>query len=328
MIKRIGILTSGGDSPGMNAAIRSIVRTSIEKGVEVFGIYDGYKGIIDENIKQFGHKDVSNIINRGGTILGTIRFPEFKQPEVRKQAAETLKKYGIEALVVIGGDGSYMGAKLLTDELGVNCIALPGTIDNDIPGTDVTIGFDTALTTIVEAVDKIRDTSSSHKRANVVEVMGRNAGDLAVYAAIATGAEAVIIPEERVDLAVVFSKIKRDVAEQGKNHAIILLAEGSVGKDGIANAHQLAQQIELNTKMETRATVLGHVQRGGSPSASDRVLASRFGARAVELLIEGKGGRCIGLQNNKVVDHDIVDALENMKHSAPLDIYKLTYEIS
>ncbi|MGL5042040.1 MAG: 6-phosphofructokinase [Culicoidibacterales bacterium] len=328
MVKRIGILTSGGDSPGMNAAIRAVVRTSLEKGVEVFGIYDGYMGIINENIKQFNHRDVSNILNRGGTILGTIRFPEFKQPEVRKKAAAILEKHGIDALVVIGGDGSYMGAKLLTDELGVNCIALPGTIDNDIPGTDVTIGFDTALTTIVEAVDKIRDTSSSHKRANVIEVMGRNAGDLAVYAAVATGAEAVIIPEKPLELAELFLKIKQDVFKQAKNHAIILLAEGMVGKMGIESANQLAEQIEINTGMETRATVLGHVQRGGAPSATDRILASRFGARAVELLLEGKGGRCVGMLNNVVVDHDIVDALENMKHAAPLAIYELTYEIT
>lgn len=328
MVKCIGILTSGGDAPGMNAAIRSVVRTALKNNIDVYGIYDGYMGILEENIKKFTHHDVSNIINRGGTILGTIRFPEFKNPEVRKRAAEILKKLGIEALVVIGGDGSYMGAKLLTDELGVNCIGIPGTIDNDIAGTDFTIGFDTALSTIVDAVDKIRDTSSSHRRANVIEVMGRNAGDLAIWAGAATGAEEVIVPEVEVDLASMYERLKKAIIDHNKRHAIIILAEGCVDGTKIRNAHELAKEVEMVTGMETRATVLGHVQRGGSPTPSDRVLASRFGKYAVELLMSGKGGRCIGIMNGKIVDYDIVEALNNLKHEPPKDIYDLAYEIS
>jgi len=328
MIKRIGVLTSGGDAPGMNAAIRAVTRSALERGLEVFGIYDGYSGILNKKIKQFERGDVANIINRGGTILGTARFPEFKNPEVRKEAKKILQEYGIEALIVIGGDGSYMGAKLLTDELGLNCIGIPGTIDKDIPGTNYTIGFETALSTIVEAVDKIRDTSSSHKRANVVEVMGRNAGDLAIYAGLATGAEAVLIPEKLEPIEDLLERLNRTVVKQKKNHAIIILAEGAVGKGGIINAHQLAEEIEKSTKMETRATILGHIQRGGAPVPQDRINASRFGSKAVELLCDGKGGLCIGLDEDKIIVHDIVDALENLQHKPELELYKMIYEIS
>lgn len=323
MVKRIGVLTSGGDAPGMNAAIRAVVRAALDNGLEVFGIYDGYKGIIDRNFELFDRKSVANIINRGGTILGTARFPEFKDPAVRKEAAAILAEEGIEALVVIGGDGSYMGAKLLTDELGVNCIGLPGTIDNDIPGTDTTIGFATSLATIVESIDKIRDTSSSHKRANVVEVMGRNAGDLAIYAGLSTGAEAVIIPEVESDKEEIFAKLREDFQVKKKNHEIIIIAEGVIGKRGIESSHQLAEEIEAATGMETRATVLGHTQRGGSPVAEDRILASQFGIRAVELLIAGKGGLCIGIENGQITEHDIVDALENLKHTPRIDLYEM-----
>lgn len=328
MIKRIGVLTSGGDAPGMNAAVRAVTRAGIAKGLEVVGIYDGYAGILSEKFEVFTRTNVANIINRGGTILGTARFPEFKQPETRAKAAEILRKHGIDALVVIGGDGSYMGAKLLTDELGVNCVAIPGTIDNDIAGTDFTIGFETALNTIVEAVDKIRDTSSSHKRANVVEVMGRDAGDLAIYAGLATGAEAVIIPEVEFNMDELFTSLKSHVVSGKKSHAIVIMAEGCIGKAGIESSHQLAEAIEKSTGMETRATVLGHIQRGGTPVPQDRIMASRFGIRAVELLTEGKGGICIGIENNQLVEHDIVEALENKKHQAPLDIYKMIYEIA
>jgi 6-phosphofructokinase len=327
MVKRIGVLTSGGDAPGMNAAIRAVVRKALDADLEVYGIYEGYKGIIDRNFEQFNRKSVANIINRGGTILGTARFPEFKNPEVRQQAAEILKEEGIEALVVIGGDGSFMGAKFLTDDLGVNCIGLPGTIDNDIPGTDTTIGFATALSTIVEAVDKIRDTSSSHKRANVVEVMGRNAGDLAIYAGLATGAEAVLIPEADVAKEKIFEKLRDDFQTKKKNHEIIIIAEGVIGKRGIESSHKLAEEIEEATSMETRATVLGHIQRGGSPVAEDRVLASQFGVRAVELLLEGKGGLCVGIENGVVTEHDIVDALENLKHATRFDLYEMIHEL-
>ncbi|TLG72484.1 6-phosphofructokinase [Culicoidibacter larvae] len=325
MIKRIGVLTSGGDAPGMNAAIRAVARSAMKRGIEVCAIYNGYSGILSEEIKVLNHNDVSSILKQGGTVLGSARFPEFKQPEVRQAAVEILKKHGIEALVVIGGDGSYMGAKLLT-ELGVNCIGLPGTIDNDIAGTDFTIGFDTALQTIVEAVDKIRDTSSSHRRANVVEVMGRNAGDLAIWAGISSGAEAVFIPEQDLSLPEVLEQLKK-AYDSGKRHAIVILAEGCIKNGLVESPEALAKLIEVHSGFETRATILGHIQRGGSPTAFDRVLASRLGAHAVSLIAAGIGGRCVGVQQNRVVDFDIVEALETMKHVPALDLYNLCYEI-
>lgn len=328
MLKRIGILTSGGDAPGMNVAVRAVTRKALNEGIEVIGIYEGFKGIIERKFEVFNRKSVSNIINRGGTILGTARFPEFQDPAIRQQAAEILKEEGIDALVVVGGNGSYMGAKLLTDELGVNCIGLPGTIDNDIPGTDTTIGFSTALATIVEAIDKIRDTSSSHNRANVVEVMGRNAGDLAIFAGVATGAEAIIIPEVEVDKQMIFDKLREDFQVKKKNHEIIIIAEGVIGTRGIESSAQLALEIEQETGMETRATVLGHIQRGGSPVPEDRILASQFGVRAVELLLQGKGGLCVGIENGVVTQHDIVEALEQKHHEARIDLYEMLAELT
>jgi 6-phosphofructokinase 1 len=327
VIKRIGVLTSGGDAPGMNAAVRAVVRKALNEGLEVVGIYEGFKGIIERNFEIFTSKSVANIINRGGTILGTARFPEFKDPNVRKQAADILAEEQIDALVVIGGNGSYMGAKLLTDENGVNCIGLPGTIDNDIPGTDMTIGFATALATIVEAIDKIRDTSSSHTRANVVEVMGRNAGDLAIYAGLATGAEAVIIPEVEVDKETIFAKLREDFLVGKKNHEIIIVAEGAIGTRGIESAHELAKEIETQIGMESRANVLGHMQRGGSPVPEDRILAAQFGVYAVDLLLQGKGGLCVGIVDGAIKEHDIVDALENMQHEPRIDLYEMINEL-
>jgi len=327
LVKRIGVLTSGGDAPGMNAAVRAVVRKALNEGLEVVGIYEGFKGIIDRNFEMFNRKSVANIINRGGTILGTARFPEFKDPAVRKQAADILAEEQIDALVVIGGNGSYMGAKLLTDENGVNCIGLPGTIDNDIPGTDMTIGFATALSTIVEAIDRIRDTSSSHNRANVVEVMGRNAGDLAIYAGLATGAEAVIIPEVELDKETIFEQLRKDFQVRKKNHEIIIIAEGVIGTRGIESSQQLAREIEEQTGMEARANVLGHIQRGGSPVPEDRILAAQFGAYAVELLLEGKGGLCVGIEHGVIKAHDIVEALETMHHEPRLDLYELMNEL-
>ncbi|MCL2558851.1 MAG: 6-phosphofructokinase [Turicibacter sp.] len=319
MIKKIGVLTSGGDAPGMNAAIRAVVRTALASDIEVCGIYNGYAGLVNGQIRQLTHQDVGGIINRGGTFLGSARLPEFKDEEVRKIGVANLKKHAIEALVVIGGDGSYMGALRLT-EMGINCIALPGTIDNDIVSTDLTIGFDTALNTAVDAIDKIRDTSSSHARCNVVEIMGRHCGDLSMYASIGSGAEDVIIAEKEFDFERIINQI--EVGKKlGKKHYIIVLAEL------LKDAHELARELEVKTDVETRATVLGHIQRGGAPSGLDRVLASRMGAYAVDLLQEGLGGRCVGIIENKLRHFDITEALK-MPREFDETLYQLTRKLS
>ncbi|WP_459499148.1 6-phosphofructokinase [Bacillus sp. C1] len=318
-MKRIGVLTSGGDSPGMNAAIRAVVRKAIFHDIEVYGIYHGYAGLISGHIEKLELGSVGDIIHRGGTKLYTARCPEFKDPEVRLKGIEQLKKLGIEGLVVIGGDGSYQGAKKLTEQ-GFPCVGVPGTIDNDIPGTDFTIGFDTALNTVIDAIDKIRDTATSHERTYVIEVMGRHAGDIALWAGLADGAETILIPEEEYDMEDVIARLKRG-SERGKKHSIIVVAEG------VGSAIDIGKRIEDETNFDTRVTVLGHVQRGGSPSAQDRVLASRLGARAVELLIEGRGGRCVGIQNNQLVDHDIIEALAQ-KHTIDKEMYQLSKELS
>jgi 6-phosphofructokinase 1 len=283
MIKKIGILTSGGDAPGMNAAIRGVVRTALSQGLEVFGVYDGYQGLYEDRIVKLDRSSVSDVINRGGTFLGSARFPEFKEVEVRQQAIENLNKHGIEALVVIGGDGSYMGAKKLT-EMGYPCIGLPGTIDNDIAGTDYTIGYLTALNTVIDAIDRLRDTSSSHQRISIVEIMGRHCGDLTLMASIAGGCEYIITPEKEWSKDDLIKSLQEGL-DKGKKHAIIALTE--LMMDG----NELAKDIEAATGRETRATVLGHIQRGGRPTAFDRVLASRMGNYAVHLLMEGQGGR-------------------------------------
>ncbi len=318
-MKRIGVLTSGGDSPGMNAAIRAVVRKAIYHGLEVYGIYHGYAGLIAGNIKKLEIGDVGDIIHRGGTMLYTARCPEFKTLEGQLKGIEQLKKHGIEGLVVIGGDGSYQGAKKLTEH-GYPCVGVPGTIDNDIPGTDFTIGFDTALNTVIDAIDKIRDTATSHERTYVIEVMGRHAGDIALWAGLAGGAESILIPEADYDMDEIVARLKRG-HERGKKHSIILVAEG------VGSGVDFGKRIEEATGFETRVTVLGHVQRGGSPTAFDRVLASRLGARAVELLLEGKGGRCVGIQNNHLVDHDIIEALAQ-KHTVDQKMYQLSKELS
>ena len=315
MIKKIGVLTSGGDSPGMNAAIRAVVRAGLSNDIEVYGIRDGYLGLHQNRIKKLERYSVSDVINRGGTFLGSARFPEFKEESVRRQAIENLKEHGIEALVVIGGDGSYMGAKKLT-EMGYPCIGLPGTIDNDIAGTDFTIGFDTALNVILDAVDRLRDTSSSHKRISIVEVMGRHCGDLALSAAVAGGAEFVVVPEQGFDKESLISLIESGI-ERGKRHALVVICEH------ITDVNALAKEVETRTELETRATILGHIQRGGSPTGRDRILASRMGAYAVQLLIEGQGGRCIGLLNNQLVHHDIIDCIENMRRPFNTEMFKL-----
>ena len=304
MVKKIAVLTSGGDAPGMNAAVRAVVRAGLHEGLDVYGIYNGYHGLYHDEIEQLDRRSVAEIINRGGTFLGSARFPEFKEESVRQEAIQNLTKHGIEALVVIGGDGSYMGAKKLT-EMGFPCIGLPGTIDNDVAGTDYTIGFFTALNTVLEAIDRLRDTSSSHKRISVVEIMGRHCGDLTVAAAMGAGAEFVIIPEIEFNEQKFLSTLKTQVIS-GKKHALVCVTEK------VCDVEILAAKIEAITELETRATILGHIQRGGAPTAFDRILASRMGAYAVKLLLQGVGGRCVGIQANQLVHHDIIDALENM----------------
>ncbi|MCL9783530.1 6-phosphofructokinase [Vibrio sp. S4M6] len=319
MIKKIGVLTSGGDAPGMNAAVRGVVRTALSKGLEVYGVYDGYLGLYENRIEQLDRSSVSDVINRGGTFLGSARFPEFREEAVRKVAIENLKQHGIDALVVVGGDGSYMGAKKLT-EMGYPCIGLPGTIDNDIAGTDYTIGYLTALNTVIESIDRLRDTSSSHQRISIVEIMGRHCGDLTLMSAIAGGCEYMITPETGLDKEQLIHNIQ-DGIKKGKKHAIIALTELMM------DANELAQEIEAATGRETRATVLGHIQRGGRPTAFDRVLASRMGNFAVHLLLEGLGGRCVGIQKEQLVHHDIIDAIENMKRPVRDDLFDVAKEL-
>lgn len=314
MIKKIGVLTSGGDSPGMNAAIRGVVRRGLFEGLEVYGIYDGYLGLFQNRMVQLNHYSVSDIINRGGTFLGSSRFPELKENSIRSVVIDNINKRKLDALVIIGGDGSYIGATRLND-MGFPCIGLPGTIDNDVVGTDYTIGYFTALETIIEAIDKLRDTSSSHQRISIVEVMGRYCGDLTIAAAIAGGCEFVVIPELEFKASDLLGEIKFGISK-GKKHAIVVITEY------ICNVFDLARYIEQNTGKETRATILGHVQRGGKPVAYDRILASRMGSYSIELLLKGYGGRCIGIQNEKLVHHNINDAINNIQRPFRQDLLK------
>ncbi|MCF2648679.1 MULTISPECIES: 6-phosphofructokinase [Bacillaceae] len=318
-VKRIGVLTSGGDAPGMNAAVRAVVRKAIFHGVEVYGVIGGYAGLISGNFKKLEVGSVGDIIHRGGTFLFSARCEEFKTKEGQQKGIEQLKKHNIDGLVVIGGDGSYMGAKALTEQ-GYPCVGVPGTIDNDIPGTEFTIGFDTALNTVIDAIDKIRDTATSHERTFIIEVMGRNAGDIALWAGLAGGAETILIPEEGFNLEEIIGRLKKG-QERGKKHSIIVVAEG------VASGVEIGKLIEENTDFDTRVSVLGHMQRGGSPTAQDRVLASRLGAYAVELLVEGKGGRAVGIEKNQLVDYDIIEALAR-KHTIDSNLYHLSKELS
>ncbi|AWE08320.1 6-phosphofructokinase [Lysinibacillus sp. 2017] len=318
-MKKIAVLTSGGDAPGMNAAIRAVVRKARFHDVEVIGVYHGFEGLYNGDYELLDIGAVGDIIQRGGTKLFSARFPQFKEDEFQFKAIEKMKEEGIEGLVVIGGDGSYRGAMQLTDK-GFPCVGIPGTIDNDIPGTEYTIGFDTALNTVVESIDKIRDTATSHENTFVIEVMGRDAGDIALWAGVAAGAESILIPEEPLDISDIVNKLERGVA-RGKRHSIIIVAEG------VMNGHKLAKQLEEHIGVKIRTSVLGHIQRGGSPSARDRVLAGRFGARAVELLLENQGGRAVGIKNHAVVDYDLKEAFEN-KHKADLSLYTLSQELS
>ena len=320
-MKRIAVLTSGGDAPGMNAAVRAIVRKGIYEGFEVYGINYGYAGLVAGDIRKLTPADVSDMIGRGGTFLYSARYPEFANREGQEKGIEQLKKFGIEGLVVVGGDGSYQGAVALT-KLGFPTVGVPGTIDNDIPGTEYTIGFDTAINTVLEALDRLRDTATSHVRTFIVEVMGRHAGDIALWTGVASGAEQILIPEQDFDLAEVAKEIKQGRLN-GKKHTLIVLAEGVMTGDELAK-----KLLEFDSDFHTRVTVLGHVQRGGSPTARDRVLASRMGAKAIDLLKEDIGGVCVGVKAEEIIYSDIVETLANGKHLPNLELYQLNKEIS
>ena len=315
-VKTIGVLTSGGDAPGMNAAIRAVVRTAISKGMKVKGIMRGYAGLLQEEVVDMSSTDVSNIIFRGGTILYTARCMEFVTAEGQQQGAEICHKHGIDGIVVIGGDGSFRGAGKLA-ALGVNTIGVPGTIDLDIACTDYTIGFDTAVNTAMEAIDKVRDTSTSHERCSIIEVMGRNAGYIALWCGIANGAEDILLPEryDGNEQALIDRIIEN--RKRGKKHNIIINAEG------IGHSGSMARRIEAATGIETRATILGHMQRGGTPTCKDRVYASIMGARAAELLCEGKSNRLVAYKHGEFVDFDIQEALQMKK-----DISEEQFEIA
>jgi 6-phosphofructokinase 1 len=310
----IGVLTSGGDSPGMNAAIRAIIRAGISHGHQMYAIYNGYRGLVSGQIEKVDRSFVSQIINKGGTILRSARLPEFIDANIREEGVKQLKKFGINALVVIGGDGTYRGAKDLSD-MGINCIGLPGTIDNDIACTDYTIGFDTCLNTIVNAVDKLRDTTFSHQRCSIIEVMGNRAGDLAIYAGLACGAELTISGDNFMPLQEMIERLKFQKATS-KNHAMVIVSEK------LFDLQELARFIQQETGFEVRTEVLGRIQRGGSPSAFDRILASRMGEYAVQCLNEGKTSRCIGVRGQQLVDFDIYEALamQRAKHSSIVNV--------
>lgn len=306
-IKTIGVLTSGGDAPGMNAAIRAVVRAALSSGCKVKGIRRGYAGLLEEDIIDMDAKSVADIIQRGGTVLYTARCAEFMTVEGQDKGAAICKKHGIDAIVVIGGDGSFQGARKLAAR-GVNTIGVPGTIDLDIACTDYTIGFDTAINTAMEAIDKVRDTSTSHERCSIIEVMGRHAGYIALWCGIANGAEDILLPErQEIDFE---SRIIANIKEKrkiGKKHHIIINAEG------IGDSYNMAKRIEMATGMETRATIVGHIQRGGSPTCKDRVFASAMGALAVDLLLEGKSNRVVAYKDGKYCDFDIEEALAMKK---------------
>lgn len=314
---KIGVLTSGGDAPGMNAAIRAIVRSGISRGYEVYGIRDGYYGLVNKNFTLLSKSDVSDIMVRGGTFLGSARLPEFKEDKVVEQAVSNLKEYGIDSLVVIGGDGTYRGAQALYEK-GINCIAIPGTIDNDIFSTDFSIGFDTALETIVENVDRLRDTSSSHNRCSVVEVMGNKCGDLAIFSGLTCGAEVIITKETGFDEEQLLKQLTYFSEVRRKNHAIVVISEK------ITDVALLANLISLETPFSGRDTVLGHIQRGGSPSPNDRLLATRLGDKAVENIMNGIGGCCVGIVNNEIVTIPIETALATpiRKRQEYFDLHK------
>lgn len=320
MAKTIAVLTSGGDAPGMNAAVRAVARAALSKGIKVYGVRRGYNGLLNGDVFEMNLRSVSDILRKGGTVLYTARSPEFNTKEGVKKAADNCRKLGIDGVVVIGGDGSFRGARDLTGE-GIPCIGVPGTIDNDISSSDYTIGFDTAMNTAMEMIDKIRDTAQSHDRCSVVEVMGRRCGDIALEVGIAIGASAILVPEVPYDLKKDVIDVLLKNRETGKKHFIIVVAEGIGGIDGIV------KEIEAQTGIETRGTVLGHVQRGGSPTLRDRVVASRMGYRAVELLEEGQSNRVVVMKDNHIVDYDISEALA-MKKQFNTKLFNIAHEIS
>ena len=320
-MKRIGVLTSGGDAPGMNACIRAVVRYALNKGLDVYGIERGYVGLINNHINQMNRRSVSDIIQRGGTILKTARCDEFKKLEYMSQAVDNMEAYGIDGLVVIGGDGSFRGAKDLYDNFGTQVIGIPGTIDNDLAYTDYTLGFDTTVNTVLNAINNLRDTMTSHDRVCIIEVMGRKCGDIALYAGLGGGAELILVPEVPFDLATVVKSIKLN-QRIGKTSDIIVLAEG------VCKAEELKAKLkEQGVTGSIKTTTLGYIQRGGAPSNQDRVLAAQFGMRAVDLLLEGKGGRVVGIRNNAIIDEEIGEALK-MKREFQTDLYNRTRILS
>lgn len=318
-MQRIGVLTSGGDSPGMNASVRAVVRTAIYHGYKIMAIKQGYNGLINGEIEEMNLSSVADIIHRGGTILRTARSDEFKTPQGFKKAINVLRVFGIDGVIVIGGDGSFKGAQKLSDA-GIATVGVPGTIDNDLAYTDYTIGYDTAVNTVLDAISKIRDTSTSHGRANIIEVMGRHCGDIALASGLSGGAESIIVPEVGYDVDEVCRRLLQG-KNRGKLHSIIILAEG------VGDSIELGREIQEKTGIETRATILGHIQRGGSPTAFDRILASRLGARAVELLGEGSSGRVVGIKENKIVDYSIDEAL-SMEKKFNNELYELAKILS
>ena len=319
-MKTIGVLTSGGDAPGMNAAIRAVVRTACENGIKVFGINRGYAGLIEDDVRELNIRSVSDIIHRGGTMLYSARCKEFREEAGMQKAIETCKKHSIEGIVVIGGDGSFRGARDLSLR-GIPCIGVPGTIDNDIVSSDYTIGYDTCLNTIMQMVDRVRDTVESHSRCVVVEVMGNRCGDLTLNSGIAVGATAIVIPEIHFDIEKhVIERIRR-TQKTDKKHFIVMVAEG------IGGVEELARKIEKECGVESRAVILGHVQRGGSPTVRDRVVASQMGYKAVQLLMDGIGNRVVVQKDDHIVDFDIYEAL-NMERSVNTELYKIAHEIS
>lgn len=315
-MKRIGVMTSGGDAPGMNAAVRAVVRRGESLGLEVYGIRNGYKGLVEGDIQRITSGDVGGILNRGGTMLFSARYPEFANPEGQLKGIEQLKMFGIEGVVVIGGDGSFKGAEALSNH-GFPTVGIPGTIDNDIAGTDYTLGFDTTVNTVIEALDRVRDTAGSHGRVLVVEVMGRGAGDIALWSGLGSGAEAIVVPEIEYDLEQIVATIKSGFAH-GKNQGLIVLAEG------VMSAPEFIEKIqEIDDSFNIRDVVLGHIQRGGQPSARDRVLGSRFGAKAVELLKEGASGVCVALIDEEIGTNDFDDVFNNLVHQPKLQLHEL-----
>ena len=305
MVQKIAILTSGGDSPGMNAAVRAVIRAGLFYGKEMYVVYDGLRGLVEGDIHQVNKEFTQDIINRGGTIIRSARLPEFKQDEVVQKAADNLRDFEIDALIGIGGDGTFRGLQALSKH-GITVVGIPGTIDNDVGSTDETIGFATALNTICDCVDKLKDTSGSHQRCSLIEVMGRHCGDLAMFAALAEGAEGVICVEHPLKEDVLFRKLRKMKA-QNKSHAIIIVSEN------LLDINELAVKIAKETGFDTRTEVLGRLQRGGSPTAHDRILAARLGARAIDILVKEPASRIIGVKNNEIVDFDIDEAVE-MKH--------------